>query len=291
MHLVMVLFALVVACGLRSQFWIDSAQSGNWSGIWQTRWQNALFSFMLPPSLIVMTAIALLWMGETGQMLGLPTGWFSYALAISFLGYSIFLCLKLAWLGYRSIQTISNYPQQNVFDYIVRTVDTPIMFAAQIGFWQPETVVSHGLLNRLDSEHLAAVLTHEQAHTYYRDTFWFFWLGCIRQIGAWLPNTDLLWEELLLLRELRADRWAAKQVDPILLAESLLWSVSSSIEISENLCAAFSRHTTRDRLDQRIEFLLTGLDDLPQHSPWSFSWSLIMLGLTFLPLTSVLFHS
>jgi Zn-dependent protease with chaperone function len=89
-----------------------------------------------------------------------------------------------------------------------RVLDNPIPFSALIGFWQPELIVSQGLLNTLDQDHLEAVFKHEQGHYYYRDTFWFFWLGWVRSISAWLPNTEALWQELLLLREMRADRWA-----------------------------------------------------------------------------------
>lgn len=289
MHLIMILTVLGIAWGLRSQ--ISISQSLYQLQNWQSRWQRALFLFLFSPLLIVMTAIAMLWMGTKGQMLGLPTGWYSYLLALSFLGYGVILSSKLLLDGWRSLRKISVYPQTEIAYptklYTVHVMATPIMFAAQVGFWQPEMVVSQGLLETLDAEHLEAVLTHEQAHTYYRDTFWFFGLGCVRQITAWLPHTEELWEELLLLRELRADRWAAKQVNPLLLAESLLWSVTSMTTGSETFSAAFSRFTTRDRFEERIEALLAEPDDLPQHNFGSLSW----LALTLLPLTSVLLHS
>jgi Zn-dependent protease with chaperone function len=140
-------------------------------------------------------------------------------------------------------------------------LETPIPFAAQIGFWQSELVISQGLLNQLSSEQIQAVLAHEQAHTYYRDPFWFFWLGWIRQWMAWLPETERLWQELLLLRELRADRWAAEQVDALLVAEALLHMAQvapsglESVEL-ENACAAVSANATLTRLEERIEALL-----------------------------------
>jgi len=51
----------------------------------------------------------------------------------------------------------------------------------------------------------------------------FFWLGW-GSITACLPNTEALWQRTLLLRKC-ADRWAAQQVDPLLLqnSSSLLW--------------------------------------------------------------------
>ena len=56
--------------------------------------------------------------------------------------------------------------------------------------------------------------------------FGFFWWGWLRRLTEWLPHSKELWQELLLLRELRADQWAAQQVDPLVLAESLLLMVN-----------------------------------------------------------------
>jgi hypothetical protein len=167
-----------------------------------------------------------------------------------------------------------------------RVLDNPILFSALIGFWQPELLVSQGLLNTLDSAHLQAVLKHEQGHYYYRDTFWFFWLGWVRSYTAWLPNTEALWQELLLLREMRADRWAAQQVDPLLLAEALL-VVVSTLRVSDNCCAAFSCAAPRSRLEERIEALLAS--ELSYHQPSLWSWAWVLLA--FLPLAAVPFHT
>jgi hypothetical protein len=40
-----------------------------------------------------------------------------------------------------------------------RILDNPIPFSALIGFWQPELLVSQGLLNTLDSAQLQADFT------------------------------------------------------------------------------------------------------------------------------------
>jgi Zn-dependent protease with chaperone function len=56
-------------------------------------------------------------------------------------------------------------------------METPALFSAIIGFWHPEFVVSTGLLKTLDQVHIEAVIAHEKAHYYYRDTFGFFWAG------------------------------------------------------------------------------------------------------------------
>ena len=167
-----------------------------------------------------------------------------------------------------------------------RILERPVLFCAQIGFWQPELVVSEGLLQTLTPEGLDAVFAHEQAHYYYRDTFWFFWLGWLRRLTAWLPQTEALWQELLLLRELRADRWAAQKVDPLLLAETLLLVASHGAIASEDICAAFGCAAPRNRLLERIDALLEPVDTAPQAGSWSWSWVLLSL----LPLVMVPFH-
>lgn len=280
MHLVMILAALGLA-GLLRYSWSEP------SGHWMQRWQRALFLFVLPPLVLLMTAIAVLCMGPQGQMIGLRTDWFSYCLVIGGVGIAILVLLKSAYDGWRSLQRLCTYPEINLNGSVARLLDSPMLFSGQIGFWQPQLVVSQGLLQTLTPEHLDAVLTHEQAHNNYRDTFWFFWLGWVRQITSWLPNTESLWQELLVLRELRADQWAAQHVDALLLAESLLIVVSAPMKTSEQFCAAFSCATPRNRIQERIDALLAEPAELPTQSwLWTCGWVL----LAFLPLIAVPFH-
>ncbi|AFZ15954.1 M56 family metallopeptidase [Allocoleopsis franciscana] len=280
MHLIMILTALSLAWLLRCRY---SKATGNWI----QRWQKTLLLFLLPPLLLLMTALAVLLMGPQGQMIGLHTDGFSYSLVLVSVGLAVGFGVHLAAQGWQSIHKIRTYPQVDLDGQSARLLDHLTLFSAQIGFWQPELVVSQGLLQTLKPEHLQAVLTHEQAHYYYRDTFWFFWLGWLRQITLWLPNTEALWQELLLLRELRADHWARQRVDSLLLAESLLMVVSAPMMVSENFCAAFSRATPHNRLQERIEALL-GESESPTPSP-SWTWSWVFLSL--LPLMAVPFHS
>jgi Zn-dependent protease with chaperone function len=277
-HLIMILAILAVACWTRYRK-IES------QGSWTTRWGQTLFLFLFPPLLILMTLIALLCMGPQGRMGGLHTGWFSYLLALGCLAFFGILCIKLTWEGWQSVRSARNCPQINFAGQQVRLLDTQALFAGQIGFWQPELVLSQGLLQTLSPDHLDSVVAHEQGHYYYRDTFWFFWLGWLRSCTAWLPNTDLLWQELLVLRELRADAHAASQVDPLLLAESLLLVVSSSPLSSEICCAAIGSSSV-DRLEQRINALLTQPESIPQSQ--SLSWKCLLLAS--LPLVTVIFH-
>ena len=284
-HFVMIFGSLFLAWGLRQN-------SGDAYPVsWQIRWQKALVCFVLPPLLVVMTAIAVLCMGAEGQMIGLQAGRLSYAIALIFLIYSVFRSGQLAWIGWQSLQKIQNLvidlQPVNLISEPVKILNMPMLFAAQIGFWRSHLFVSQGLLDSLDADHLEAVLLHERAHAYYRDTFWFFWLGCLRQVMPWLPNTQALWEELLLLRELRADRWAAQYADSLLIAESLLAMVSSNMHPTPTFAAAFGATNTSDRLEERINFLLSEPEPLPQ-----FSWrSLFWIGFSLLPLTVLPLHN
>jgi hypothetical protein len=122
-------------------------------------------------------------------------------------------------------------------------------------------IVTQGLLNLLDQEHLQAVLAHEQAHQEYHDTFWFFWLGWLRSMSSWLPNSENLWSELVFLRELRADKYASGKVDYLLLAESLLLVAEkvnqvAEINFSASCCVALNEHSLNSRLLERIDALV-----------------------------------
>jgi len=62
--------------------------------------------------------------------------------------------------------------------------DTTVLFSALIGFGSRNGCPAR-LLNTLDNAHLDAVIAHEQAHFYYRDTFWFFWLGWVTALPGY----------------------------------------------------------------------------------------------------------
>lgn len=280
MHFVMILASLALAICLR-------CRNFNYPGNWTQRWRQAMLLFLFPQLLIIMTALAIICMGPQGKMVGLQAGWFSYLLALVFLIFAIIYLLKLASEGWRSLEKVRDYSSINLDGKIARLLNTEVPFSAQIGFWNSELVVSQGLLDKLDQTHLDAVFAHEQAHYYYRDTFWFFWLGWLRRLTFWLPNTKDLWEELLLLREIRADRWAASQIDPLVLAESLLLVVSSPMILSEDFTAGFSYNVSRHRLNERIDAILAEPESSVQSSFLVWSWVILV----FLPLVTLPFHS
>jgi Zn-dependent protease with chaperone function len=250
MHLIVLFTIFALAWGLRYS-WTEATQAS-----WIDRWDRTVAIFLLPPLLLFTSAIAIIWMGPHGRMVWVGNDWVSYDLAIGFLGLAGLYLLKLARSGWNMLQQVRNYPITELSDKKVRILDLPIAYTAQIGFWEPELVITQFSIDTLAKEHLEAVLAHEQAHYYYRDTWCFFWLGWIRQITNWLPQTEAMWQELLLLRELRADRWASTQTDPLSVAEALLLVVQNTSVFTENFCAAFSQFVPVNRLNQRIEALL-----------------------------------
>ncbi len=141
----------------------------------------------------------------------------------------------------------------------------------------------------LDRDHLTAVLAHESAHSEYRDTFWFFWLGWARSLSAWLPNTEELWSELVFLRELRADNRAARRVDSLLLAESLLQVARKvnqvdTIDFPAGCCAALNEESLNNRLLERIDALVEEETESPRfHGQVWFLLSLSLAPFLLLP--------
>jgi Zn-dependent protease with chaperone function len=283
MHSLMIILAATVAIGLRC---CRLPSGGNWA----QRWQNALIFFLLPILLVGMTLVAIVCMGPQGSMVGMPTVGVTYHLALLLLIVALGAVVKVAIATWQTLCHLRRYPCLDRFAAIAQTarlLEHPHVFCAQIGFWQPELIVSQGLLDLLSPEHLNAVLAHEQAHYYYRDTFWFFILGVLRRLTFWLPQTEGLWEELLTLRELRADRWATQYTDALLLAEALFLAVSTPVMPDLAACAPLHPPHRGDRLQERIEALLSQ-PTVPQRDR---AWTWVWLSLTLLPLLALPFHT
>lgn len=279
MHLLTILTVVMVAVIIRRRH-----QSFSGEG-WSKRWYRTLFLFCFPVLLLLTTAVAVLYMGCQGQMLGIQAGSIGCIISGCLILFASVCLLKLAYQGDRSIRQLSKYPQQTIGKTTARILDIDLPYSAQLGFWQSKLVISKGLLAALDEEHLAAVIAHEQAHVTYRDTFWFFWLGWIRSFSFWLPNTEVLWRELLLLRELRADCKAAESVDFLLLAESLFAVTKAPLKSSVG-CASLNDASIGDRLNERIDSLLSQTESIPVNQWHHWSW----LGLLFLPFLTIPLH-
>ena len=280
MHLIMIAIAFSLA-------WIIRLIPLNSQHSWEHRWQRSLFSFLVPPLILVTTAFAIIVMGAQGSMLGLQASGVSYGLAVTFLLITFIFGVKLSDRALKTCGEISQYPSQTIAGKSVKYLAIDFPYIAQIGLWNPQLVVSQGLLELLAPEQLTAVFAHEQAHVHYRDTFWFFCLGWLRSATAWLPNTEVLWQELLLLREIRADLKAAQTVDALVLAESLLLVAQAPGKSPLCFCATLSSDLNSDRLTQRIDALI-GTAKLPQTSNlWVWSWLLLV----FIPWLAIPHHS
>ncbi|MEO1004721.1 MAG: M56 family metallopeptidase [Cyanobacteria bacterium J06638_38] len=278
MHLlVMLMMALLAA--------ITRCQPKSSSPEWSKRWERTLFLFLFPSLLLFTTASTILYMGCHGEMLGVRAGSLGCIISGILIILSLISLLRLIYLGNRSIRQLANYRQQTVGSTTAKVLDTNLPYSAQIGFWHSRLIISTGLLDVLDDEHLAAVIAHEQAHLFYRDTFWFFWFGWIRSFSFWLPNTEVLWQELLLLRELRADSKAAESVDFLLLAESLLTVAKAPLENTYAWCVSLNDSQIGDRLNERIDCLLREDESISSDRWYSWSWlSLLLLPLLAIPL-------
>lgn len=280
MHLMMIAIALLLALVIR-------LIPLNYQGSWESRWQRSLFGFLVSPLILITTALSIVFMGTEGSMLGLPASRLSYGLAVTFLLITLILGIQLRDRAVKTCQEISKYPDQTIAGNPVKFLAIDLPYIAQIGFWQPQLVISQGLLDLLAPEQLTAVLAHEQAHVQYRDTFWFFFLGWLRSVTSWLPKTEELWQELLLLREIRADLQAAKTVDALVLAESLLLVAQAPGKSTLCFCATLYSALNSDRLSQRIDALI-GTAQLPtSNNLWCWSWLLLV----FIPWLVIPLHS
>jgi Zn-dependent protease with chaperone function len=281
MHLLAILTVVVLALIIRDQPIQPSPNSKAWS----QRWYRTLFLFCFPGLLLLTTAITVLYMGCHGEMLGVKAGSIGCFISGALILFASGSLLKLAIQGDRSIRQVRHYPTQTIGQTTARIIEFDLPYSAQIGFWRSQLVISRGLLTALDQEHLTAVIAHEQAHVEYRDTFWFFWLGWIRSFSFWLPNTAVLWQELLLLRELRADRKAAESVDFLLLAESLLAVAKAPLEFPA-WCVSLNDAQIGDRLQERIDSLLNPTESVPGDRWHNWSWLCLLL----MPLLTIPLH-
>jgi Zn-dependent protease with chaperone function len=216
-----------------------------------------------------MTAIAVICMGYGGQMFGYHENRLSYAVAIAWIVFAVLCLIRRYFQADRTRRQLSSYPVEIIDGQPARLMDLDFPYSARVGLWESELVITRGLRELLDEEHLAAVLAHESAHRVYRDTFWFFWLGWIRSLSAWLPNTSQLWSELVFLRELRADSHAARQVDSLVLAESLLQVAQnvnsiSGVPFATSCCAALDGESLQNRLIERIDALTEEKTEKPK---------------------------
>ena len=278
MHLLLLITALVLAYSIRliSQLTVIK---------YEKQWGLSSFFFAFPPLILLMTCFTITLMGYQGEMWGIKASRFSYYLALSYLLISIILLFKQILDLHKLRQLVKEYPSQNINNQNIKILDSSFPYAAQVGFWRSQLVISTGLQKILSPEHLEAVIAHETAHKTHKDPFFFFWLSYLEKLTFWLPNNKKLWQNLLLLRELRADKTATQTVDFLLIAESLIAVTSETVKQKESLNLALECPFNDNRLEERINNLLDEKSQLKFN--W---WQIIWLLLIFIPYTFVPFH-
>lgn len=280
MHFILIFSALLIAYGIRLISQLKGIK-------YEKKWGLSLFLFGFPPLLLFMTCFTVFFMGYHGEMWGIKASKFSYYLSVSFLIFAIFTFIRITWDLQKLSNLVKEYPAQNVCGKNIKILKTSFPYAAQVGFWRSQLVMSSGLIKLLSEKHLNAVIAHEYAHEIHKDTFVFFWLSYLERLTFWLPNNENLWNNLLLLRELRADNTASKTVDYLLIAEALLTVTTAAINAPKPLMFNLECPFTNCRLEERIENLLdNSLDDS------KFNWQqIIWLILIFIPWMFFPFHN
>ncbi|NMF83089.1 M56 family peptidase [Nodosilinea sp. P-1105] len=257
MHSSFLLLMLAIAVVWR---WQWQSPTG---GSWQARWQSALAAFCLPPLMVVLAAGTVLYMGHHGTMMGWsvsPMGCWASRGILGLLGgvgiYALGQAVKTEWwLQQQPMVSLPTGGQARCLD-----IDLPV--AALVGVTSSSLLVSRGWLEQLTLAEQQAMVAHEQAHGDCGDPLWFLGLGIIHRFASWWPNNQALWEELLLLREIRADQRAAITHDPLLLAELLvslcrqmaLLNQGSPADLAPYL--GFNESLCPSRLEQRVNALL-----------------------------------
>ncbi|GAB4217905.1 MAG: M56 family metallopeptidase [Synechococcales cyanobacterium] len=279
-HGVLIVIAALGALLIRQGYEVELAAP------WNRRWQQALWAFAMPPLLIVITAMAVVWMGQGGMMAAGLGGSLSYGAAVGIMILAGLVLIAALGLGWWSEQQIRQFPQETVDSVPVRVMDSERLWAAQVGWCQPSLALSRATLERLNPSQLKAVMLHEQAHAYFRDPVLFMGLGWLRRLTWFLPRTETLWQELVLLRELRADRWTATHHDGLSLAEALWLFAADGHEALRGV--GIGLLDSSGQWEHRLEALLAPpAEDETEHPivnpcPW-WMWMWLLLPLCTIP--------
>ena len=285
MHVVILLLAVLGAWGTRIYCVQAIERSRNTSGLWSERWSWAIGAIIVPAFWLMIAVLAVGTMGAHGTMFGYRVSaigaWISGGLTLMLL----MLLAKLMLRSWQIQQELHHYPSTTITTpslnqtITIRAIASPPWFAGQVGILKPELTIGRSLLTHLDPDQLEAIIAHECAHAHYHDTTLFFILGWLRRWTRWLPRTQEIWQELILLRELRADRWAAQWVDPLLLAETLLTVARSAQASSPSSITSesspdpiisgigFHDFTTIESFETRIEALISAESEIVSSSP------------------------
>ncbi len=279
MHLVLLIIVLTIAYTVRliSKLTIIKQEK---------KWGLSLFFFAFPPLILLMTCLTITLMGYQGEMWGIKASKFSYYSALFYVIFAIIILFKSFLNLRKSLLLIKEYSSTNIDNQEVKILNSSFPYAAQVGFLRSQLVISEGLIQLLSKDHLNAVIAHENAHKTYKDPFFFFWLFYLKKIAFLFPNNETNWQNLLLLRELRADKKAAEKVDFLLIAESLVTVTSATVKQKQSLNLMLQCPFNDDRLEERINNLLE------ENHQFKFNWwQVVWLILIFIPYSFLPFHN
>lgn len=261
---------------------------------WPRRWMVTLWVFCLPPLMLLVAAATVLVMGHHGTMMGRGVSPLGCWLGLAILGWGVTV---MAVAVVRALHSQRRWRQYDLIELPdggqARCLETPLPVVAQVGLGRSSLIVSRGWLDQLTPSEQRATLAHEQAHGDHHDPLGFLILGMVRRFSFWLPHTQSLWEDLLLLREIRADQAAARHSDPLLLAE-LLVKLSRQISLAgqdpaSGAWVSFNPDSSTERLELRVMALINP-SPLPSPVTPGLSFT-VWLTVAALPLAALGLHS
>lgn len=136
----------------------------------------------------------------------------------------------------------------------LRLFDSPRPLAFTVGLWNPQVVLSEGMISKLSQEELAAVLSHELGHVQSRDPLRLAVVRFLADALWFLPVARSLAADFADVVEAAADDWAvAITRQPVDLASALVKTARAGVQQSIPLATPLAGHLT---VEDRVERLL-----------------------------------
>jgi len=136
----------------------------------------------------------------------------------------------------------------------LRLLDSPRPLAFTVGLWNPQVVLSEGMISTLSQEELAAVLSHELGHVQSRDPLRLAVVRFLADALWFLPVARSLAADFADVVEAAADDWAvAITRQPVDLASALVKTARAGVQQSIPLAIPLAGHLT---VEDRVERLL-----------------------------------
>lgn len=167
--------------------------------------------------------------------------------------------------------------------YLLKTLK-PVAYT--FGLFKTSICVSQGILEKLSSEELEALISHEAAHIYRRDVF-FTWLAVLmKDIMFVLPISHWLVSKFIYEKEHAADEFALKITkNPIGLASAIVKVSKMGNSLAPAYTPTFAEKKT---VESRVKQLL-GLNYRPAYGKKSLIISLIASSIIVMSIVGVAF--